>query len=74
MELVEAIDLTVESVTKDRVIDGDELRYICEVVPQWEAQLQEAQRFVESKSDMLGLEIDVYRASKLVNESLANCG
>lgn len=73
MELVDAIGVTVERVTKDKVIDRDELRYICDVAPQWQAQLQEAQRFVESKSDMLGLEIDVYRASKLVGESVAAC-
>ena len=61
------IDQAGERFVADGTVDAVEEDVLCTLVPQWLAQIQDAEKFIGSlgRSDLQGLEIDIYRRETL---------
>ena len=72
---IEKISDSVEELIDDGVIDEQEADWMCSVLPQWIAQANQADNFVESlgRTDLVGIEIDMKRLRNFTEGAQSSC-
>ncbi len=75
-DIISAMFKSLEQISEDKVIDKQELSYICFVHVQWGNQLQAAEEYIGSlnRDDLVGLEVDIEKLRRVVSTMPDSCG
>ena len=74
-DIISAMSKSIEQISEDKVIDKEELSYVCFVHVQWGNQLQAAEEYIGSlnRDDLVGVEVDIEKLRRVVSTMPDSC-